>query len=281
MIKRNLTLFLSIIGIISFVNIKAQIVYTDIPDTTINYPTIAYLGSGTNILNIDLNNDSIVDFYFYLEKWQEWVTPSAQPIYTVSEIKSSHQENKIAIVEFSTVPCTYVFTENDTIGSNCAWNLLYDFSVIAVSIEGFGASCDLPFQNKYYGLSFNIDDNKHYGWLQIDVNDYGEILLKGYAYNTIPNQIITAGQIDPNIINYDVYRKPTILYSNKTLQIKQVNCKELIRQVIIYNLSGVVVFKHKIDDYQTTVDLNDISSGIHVVTVVSDKYVFSKQLIIY
>ncbi|MCB2206949.1 MAG: T9SS type A sorting domain-containing protein [Bacteroidetes bacterium] len=281
MMKRNITLFLSIIGIISFVGIKAQIVYTDIPDTTINYPTIEYLGSGTNILNIDLNNDSIPDFYFYLEKWQEWVTPSAQPVYTVSEIKSSHQENNICIVEFSTAPCTYVFTENDTIDSNCAWNLQYDFSVIGVSVEGFAVSCDLPFQDKYYGLSFNIDNNIHYGWLQIDVNEDGEIILKGYAYNTIPNEPITAGQVEPNSIHDKGYENPIIIYTkNKTLLIKQLSNHELIRQVIIYNLSGVEVLRYKIEDYQTTIDLNKVNPRNYIVKVISDKNVYSKILFI-
>jgi len=278
--KTLLIALLSLFCVLSTKNADSQIVYSDIPDTTINYPIIEYLGSGTVNYNIDLNNDSIVDFYFYLETWQEWATPSAQPIYNVSEIKSSFQENNICIVEFSTAPCTYVFSENDTIYTNCAWSQS-DFSVIAVNVEGYAVSCDLPFQDKYYGLSFNIDDNKHYGWLQMDVNEYGEILLKGYAYNTIPNQLITAGQIEPNNINNKGHEDLTITYSsNKTLQIKQLNSMELIRQVIIYNLSGVAVFKHKIDDYQTTIDLHDISHGIHVVKVVSDKYVYSRLLFI-
>lgn len=281
MIKKNLILFLSCICIISTVSIKAQIVYTDIPDTTISYPTIEYLGSETNILNIDLNNDSKVDFYFYLSKWQEWATPSAQPIYTVSEIKTSHQENKICIVEFSTAPCTYVFSENDLIDSNCAWNYQFDFSVIAVNVEGYAVSCDLPFQNKYYGLSFNIDENEHYAWIQIDVNENGEIILKGYAYNTIPNAPITAGQIEPNSINDKGYENPTIIYTtNKTLLIKQLNSDVLIRHVIIYNLSGVAVLKHKIEDYQTTIDLSDVNTGNYIVKVISDKYVYSKLLFI-
>lgn len=281
MMKRNIRLFLSIIGIISFVSIKAQIVYTDISDTTINYPTIEYLGSGTNILNIDLNNDSIVDFYFYLSEWQEYVTPSAQPIYTISEIQTSHQENKICIVEFSTGPCTYVFTENDTIGSNCVWNLLYDFSAISINVEGASFSCDLPFQNKFYGLSFNIDDNKHYGWIKIDVNKYGEITLKEYAYNSIPNKTITAGQIEPNNITDKGYENPIIIYTkNKTLLIKQLSFHELIRQVIIYNLSGAEVLRYKIEDYQTTIDLSEINSGDYIVKVISDKNVYSKILFI-
>jgi hypothetical protein len=54
---------------------------------------------------------------------------------------------------------------------------------------------------KYLGLEFMIGGQIHYGWAQLDVNFYDPALspsinayLTGYAYDTVANQALTAGQ---------------------------------------------------------------------------------------
>ena len=258
-------------------NINAQIVYHDIQDTSINLPIIEYLGDETIIYNLDINMDSTFDFYFYLSKWQVPVSPDYYPIYHVSEIYG-YQENKTCIVESSIAPCTFVFNESDTIDMNCSWND-GQFSAISISVEGFGASCDIPFQDKYYGLWFNIGGNNHFGWIHMDINSYGEIFLKGYAYNTIPDQLIRAGQMESNSINDDLSENQIIISCTKySLLIKQTNNKELVEKVSIYNLSGVIVLEQEIDDYQAKVNLFYGKSGIYIVRVLTGNYVYSKLI---
>jgi len=56
-------------------------------------------------------------------------------------------------------------------------------------------------KNRYLGLRFkDVDGNFHYGWARVTVaidnpkiNSISQVLLTGYAYETIPNKPITAG----------------------------------------------------------------------------------------
>ncbi len=51
--------------------------------------------------------------------------------------------------------------------------------------------------DKYLGLRFDIDGQVHYGWAEFNVEGYAfelEATLLGYAYDTVPNQAIEAGQ---------------------------------------------------------------------------------------
>lgn len=49
--------------------------------------------------------------------------------------------------------------------------------------------------DRYLGLKFEINGEFHYGWARMTVMDgFGEVLLTGYAYETIPNKPLKAGQ---------------------------------------------------------------------------------------
>jgi hypothetical protein len=54
----------------------------------------------------------------------------------------------------------------------------------------------LNVQNRYLGLQFSINGTTHYGWARFTVTLTGGIVgtLTGYAYETIPNKRILAGQ---------------------------------------------------------------------------------------
>jgi hypothetical protein len=55
--------------------------------------------------------------------------------------------------------------------------------------------------NRYLGLKFQIDGATHYGWARLNVRlkrPYITATLTGYAYETIPNKGINAGQTDSN-----------------------------------------------------------------------------------
>ena len=61
--------------------------------------------------------------------------------------------------------------------------------------------CDGPWKNKqdrYLGLKFMIGSEIHYGWARLSETcshgDWQTAVLTGYAYETIPNQAIKAGQ---------------------------------------------------------------------------------------
>ena len=50
-----------------------------------------------------------------------------------------------------------------------------------------------PLSNRYLGFEFKINGEVHYGWARLNAI-YGGAVLTGYAYETIPDQGINAGQ---------------------------------------------------------------------------------------
>jgi hypothetical protein len=48
--------------------------------------------------------------------------------------------------------------------------------------------------NKFIGLKFMIDGEVHYGWARVTVSGGISAILTGYAYETIPNRGLRAGQ---------------------------------------------------------------------------------------
>jgi len=52
-----------------------------------------------------------------------------------------------------------------------------------------------PLSNRYLGFKFQINGEVHYGWARLNaLGPFDGALLTGYAYETIPNQGIAAGQ---------------------------------------------------------------------------------------
>lgn len=51
--------------------------------------------------------------------------------------------------------------------------------------------------NRYLGLKFQIDGKTHYGWARLNVSGFTGTLT-GYAYETVENQSIRAGQTSGN-----------------------------------------------------------------------------------
>src|ERR1700689_3705424 len=50
-----------------------------------------------------------------------------------------------------------------------------------------------PLSNRYLGFQFKINGEVHYGWARLSAT-FGGAVLTGYAYETIPDQGINAGQ---------------------------------------------------------------------------------------
>ncbi|MGD0212339.1 MAG: hypothetical protein ABSB87_03830 [Terriglobales bacterium] len=50
--------------------------------------------------------------------------------------------------------------------------------------------------NRFLGVRFKIDGKVHYGWAQLNIQTYPQLsaTLTGYAYETVPNKPIKAGQ---------------------------------------------------------------------------------------
>lgn len=274
----KLIIFLFCMGFIHPISSNAQIIFTDIQDTSINYPIIPYLGEGNAEYYLDMNNDSINDFYLGLGIWQEFISPSYQPISYVSQIHSIGNNTYIYANLDNINNCAAILDLNDTIDQNSNWLSWIKF--VYINIPNVFINCGVPYQDKYYGFRIDVNDNSHYGWLHLNANGRGEFVLKSYAYNTAPNQLIKAGQTESisSLIFKEDLKYVSISFNSNILSIKQTENKELINNVIIYNINGGKLYEGIINNYSASIYLSDIRSGIYIVRVAFDNYIYSELL---
>ena len=87
------------------------------------------------------------------------------------------------------------------IDSNANWTTDSLNTLFYLVVQGPPAECNTNEgawfygTDKYLGIKFIKSDSTHYGWLRLRDGVYAASLtLIGFAYNSIPNQPILAGQ---------------------------------------------------------------------------------------
>ncbi len=261
---------LIIISLIFLTNkTKAQIIYHDIPDTSIIYPVVNGLGSVTNHYNLDINHDNLTDFRFSLRKERSAPSPHGNFLEYVSQIQPQ-RHNQIFLTQGSS-GCTKVLAYGDTINGNNNWA---NSGEIYVNVISANISCGLPFFNSYYGIKFKIGSAYHFGWLDLNVNSNGTILLKGYAYNTTPNAAIVAGDTIPPIVSSNneesidesIRMKLHPVPFSDFLHIEFQNITPPF-QAKIRNISGQEVKEFEINSTLFTANLLNLDNGVYFLTI--------------
>ncbi|MBN2703012.1 MAG: PEP-CTERM sorting domain-containing protein [Pontiellaceae bacterium] len=146
--------------------------------------------SPANELFLDINHDGLLDFKF--------TSLMDSPLYYVN-IENAGSGGMILLPNQAGVLNTQLLKEGDCIdgsalGGNAVWG----------SNTGIVSYRNLQFQtglvkgglletNAFLGISFKIDSETHYGWIQIDNStDIPGGTVTGFAYETEPNTAITA-----------------------------------------------------------------------------------------
>ena len=111
----------------------------------------------------------------------------------------------------------------------------------------------------------------------IDGDGKVDLVISGFdendvAKSTIYKNTTTIGVADEFINTFSIYPNPTT-----TKQITLTSNVNLIDEVVIYSLTGAVVYKKA---FSERIDLNEINSGIYMLQVVSGNKIASKKLII-
>jgi len=172
---------------------EAKIVYT---------PTHLELEHGS--YPIDINNDGQADFHLY-----HWTNGSSAGEASGLAIGNSYAPATNGIVATRPFRAGFyaaAFPAGGRIGPRRAFRadaslcvVSYSFHYRKVNWFGQWANLGRGLTNRYLGVKFNIDQQVHYGWLRISVStthDHFTAELTGYAYETIPNKPIVAGQTE-------------------------------------------------------------------------------------
>ncbi|MBP9083558.1 MAG: T9SS type A sorting domain-containing protein [Bacteroidia bacterium] len=182
---------LIILAMLFSASANAQIIYTDVnPDST-----ITCLGSAcTKSYNVDLNNDGVSDYSISSVRNGN-ICQHGGLVYRSSVSVSALNTNAVVAVTSTTYPLAMSF--NNVISSGLS------LSASGFVFNKYWGNCGTGTLNlwpnsvdRYLGLKLIVGTNTYYGWarMQVVFGSQPTFTIKDYAYNTIPNQPIRAGE---------------------------------------------------------------------------------------
>ena len=248
------------------VSVNAQIVYTDVnPDSVISagsaWDTIYY--------NIDLNSDGISD-----------VTFSQTHRYTAHLCSFD-----VDLVSIMPATNNNVTGSGTTFDSSASWGA---GGALAYTQEGM--LCN-PVQHAwvnsnggYEGVKLKIGNQYHYGWIKISVPGFGSSLtVKEFAYNTIPNQPILAGQTITTGLTENSFASSINLFPNPasnhlTIALGSNNKKV---EVTITDITGKIIYTITTNKTnKIEVNTNEFAEGIYIVQIQVADFIGTKKLVV-
>jgi len=276
-----------IIGMLSLVTANAQIIYTDIfPDTLLTYP---------ENYDLDLNNDGQIDFTFYGSQDSlicacgsgtidtskisptslSWVSDSinGQP----AKWNSGDLINASSPL-WTNAPSQILFHK----GGGCSSRPCSPLGGFYVRGTTLGIWSNVA--DKYLALKIQVSGSIYYGWARLDVDSSGFLItIKDYAFNSIPDQTILAGQTMTTGIIENSFASSINLFPNPadnhlSIHLGSNNSKV---QVTITDITGKVIYTTIATDTQKVeVNTNDFAEGIYVVQVQAGEFLGTKKLVI-
>jgi hypothetical protein len=160
-------------------------------------PSHAFLGGlGTTILPIDLNHDGVFDLSLAVYNFRTSVPSSAFAAARGSLWDVPAAGNAAAFLPLA--KGAVIGGPGGALDSGRA-RLAWGDSVNHSGHGGYyiGGPWANSAPDQYLGVRFQIDGRTHYGWVRLTVVAYPfEVytIVAGYAYNTVPNQPIRAGE---------------------------------------------------------------------------------------
>jgi hypothetical protein len=185
----NMTLMSLAFGMLFSTSANAQFVYTDVNPDVIKSCT----GVCTQIDSVDINNDGVFDLKLVLTKSGGSGSVKATPL------------NGCAILDNSGFPGKLY--RNDSINPSSNWSMNANQTLSAVipsgPMGGFNYSGNWgPSIDGFLGIRIVSGIETLYGWIRLNVGGgaSGSFTYKEFAYNSISDQAILAGQTTDTII---------------------------------------------------------------------------------
>jgi hypothetical protein len=274
------------------VSANAQIVYTDVnPDSTMNCSVSVLC---TKDYNLDLNNDAITDFILTTFR----VDPPQignETISRVNAIPLNGNAVKDTLVYSDTVSIPLQL--NAVIDSNLLLNQSWQTSgsqILKNGVYGGSLANDTTWglwdslADYYLGLRLLQSGQTHYGWvrLRVDVTSfYASLIVKDYAYNSIPNQPILAGQTTATGISpLSLGERPGVrLYPNPVKNKLTIELPNSIKnvEVTIADITGKMIYAtSETDTEKIDVNTEDFAAGIYVVQIQTADFIATRKLVV-
>ncbi len=266
--------------------LNAQVVYVDInPDTLV----VATPCDSLTYFNIDIDNDSAIDFNFIIKS--ACVSTWNSFFLKVHPYSNNKINNALYHYGWWTGSSNTQFALNpmklncgDTINQNGAWLSSEKF---LFSSEQGSMSTDIKWQGAWLPVSDNYlpfllfkNSNNYYGWMHIKVVNRFSFLLKEYAYQILPNVPVIAcdttnlatGISQPNHLQFSFSQQNNSLHISSFQKFNHAN-------ILVYDLLGKEMLQQSFEGKETTFTID--KKGIYFVEVKSEKGIFRKKVFIY
>lgn len=261
-------------------SVEAQITYTDInPDTIITL-------QGSQFYALDLNNDSQPDFLI-----QEIISIlDGHYPFVISPYPGSPYSAVLGdtIIRTTAIgPTVYPYPDtlntNDNIlpggnwlvdGLNYGYTNSY-FVYDTIRSNWVGA------KDNFVGVRFKLSGQFYYGWVRISLNANADTLtIKDYAYNTIQDAGINAGQGLLTSMNaYEVFNPYIHVYD----RVLFVNLPESILSggiIRLFNTNGQLLESISITDMVSRISLKAFTTGIYFVQIEQNSELITRKIYI-
>jgi len=254
----------------------AQIIYTDIQDTTI-YPAFS-LG---NHYALDLNNDGQVDFNF--EFWKFSAESTGYFIQSFSLYAYHQYGNQIEGTGIN----ASALHENDIIDGSKPWishsAVLGQYNSAIYSTTSFFSSGGnwINITDRYLGVRLIENTDTLYGWIRMDVNIKDSMVIKDFAYNTIPNEQILAGEIDTAVSVFapenggDPVIFPNPASNHLYISLNPSAFQETVAS--LFDLSGKKILSQTLSLPTSQIDVSKLPEGFHLLVLKNRDAVLTKE----
>jgi Secretion system C-terminal sorting domain len=280
-LQKKLSTFI-VISMMFSASANAQIVYTDvIPDSTMLDNIL--IGLNTKNYNLDLDNNTNDDFILSASYGPDLFGVSVSVVYasplngnalkdtlTTGNVPIPLQLNAVIdsnllLQQSWQTSGSHTLRRSGGIGPVGLWNNLSDY---------------------YLGLRLLQSGQTYYGWVRLRVNvtsSYASVIVRDYAYNSIPDQPILAGQTTITAITENSFASLINLFPNPATNQLTIalgnNTKKA--EVTITDISGKLIYTTTTTDAQKIeVNTKEFAEGIYVVQIQTADFIAKKKLVI-
>ena len=253
------TTLLTLLLLLSFTFLSAQIIYTDIdPD---GQPAgLDFNGDNTN--EFDITTQNVLGDY--IEYFAYGADNNIHAVGTYDDGNGNGWDTPALVAQGFTIDAT-----NQWEGMGDAYPN-GDFS------NPPGNPTIVAGTDQYMAVRFNLaGSDVYYGWVRVNIDGAGNVTYKDYAYESTPNTPIDAGAM-PAASTNNVALNSFNLYPNPCKDVLNIQTDKEISTFAIYTVSGQLILKEE-NKNMNAVNVSNLNKGLYFVKVNNSFIKFIKE----
>lgn len=167
--------------------------------------------------------------------------------------------------------------DNTVFGTSATGQLAYSINITGLYSGVYQGGNFAGASDAYLGISFDISGSTHYGWVRLDVApDGSSITIKDHAYNTVASDGMLAGQtVGLDDVAMDQKVSFRIMLDEAVINVTP---DLLGSEIAMVDMSGREVSTTTILDVNTTVQYDQLDSGVYMLVVKAQTGSISKKV---